>query len=865
FLAYASFIGFMVYQIDIKSAFLYGTIEEEVYVYQPPGFEDPDYPGKVYKGVKALYGLHQAPRAWSRLVPLNAARPVITAVPKSTVKSPRPVTHIQVSHGLGSQKTLSFLFDVHGNPQQALKDKGVIDSGCSRHMTGNISYLSYFKEINGGYAAFGGNPKGGKITGKDTECVVLSSDFKPPDENHMLLRVPIENNMYNVDLKNVVPSGDLTCLFAKATLDESNLWYRRLGYINLKTMNKLVKGNLVRGLPSKVFENNHTYVACKKGKQHRASCKSKPVSSVNHPLQSGSKDPQNTYADVAFDVKENENEIHVSPSSIDKSKKHDEKAKREAKGKILVDLSTGVRDLRDEFEEFSVNETNRVNAPSAPVADVGPNLTNSTNSFNAASPSDNVVSINFEIDDEEDVGAEADFSNLETNVAVSPIKTTRVHKDHHVTQIIVELTSAPQTRSMARMEEGIDYEEVFAPVARIEAIRLFLAYASFIGFMVYQMDVKSAFLYGTIGEEVYICQPLRFKDPDYPDKELCKAFEKLMKDKFQMSSMGEHTLFLGLQVKQKDDGIFISQDKYVAKILRKFSLTDGKSASTPIDTENPLLKDPDGKDVDVHIYSDYAGPSLDRKSITGGCQFLGCRLIFWQCKKQTVVATSSTEAEYIAAASCCAQKKYILDLLAEIGMINCKPANTPMMVNQKLFMEKKAKLADRNMYQRLYEVIGKDFAALQIDDVDNIYYLPNEEIFAKLERMGYQKPSTKLTFYKVFFLAQWKFLIHTILQCMSAKRTAWNEFSSSMASAVICLATGRKFSFSKCIFDSLVRNVDSSSKFYMVGKRFSRVDTPLFERMLVPQQVNDDVADDVADDVDDNGADAPKPTPPPQQ
>nr|GEW73418.1 putative ribonuclease H-like domain-containing protein [Tanacetum cinerariifolium] len=242
-------------------------------------------------------------------------------------------------------------------------------------------------------------------------------------------------------------------------------------------------------------------------------------------------------------------------------------------------------------------------------------------------------------------------------------------------------------------EEGIDYEEVFAPVARIEAIRLFLAYASFMGFMVYQMNVKSAFLNGTIKEEVYVCQPPGFEDPDYPDKvykvvkalyglhqaprawyetlanyilkngfqrgkidqtlsikkqkgdillvqvyvddiifgstnkDLCKAFEKLMKDKFQMSSMGELTFFLGLQVKQKQDGIFISQDKYVAKILRKFGLTDGKSASTHIDTEKPLLKDPNGEDVDVHTH----------------------RLISWQCKKQTDVATSSIEAEYVAA------------------------------------------------------------------------------------------------------------------------------------------------------------------------------------------------------------------------
>nr|GFD10196.1 hypothetical protein [Tanacetum cinerariifolium] len=146
-------------------------------------------------------------------------------------------------------------------------------------------------------------------------------------------------------------------------------------------------------------------------------------------------------------------------------------------------------------------------------------------------------------------------------------------------------------------------------------------------------------------------------------------------------SMGELTFFLGLQVKQKKDGIFISQDNYVAEILRKFRLSNGKSASTPIDAEKPLLKDSDGEDVDVHTYrylkgkpyfglwylndspfdlvaysdGDYAGASLDKKSTTGGCQFLRCRLISWQCKKQTVVATSSTEAEYVVATSRCAK------------------------------------------------------------------------------------------------------------------------------------------------------------------------------------------------------------------
>ncbi|GKE36055.1 ribonuclease H-like domain-containing protein, partial [Tanacetum coccineum] len=190
----------------------------------------------------------------------------------------------------------------HDDPQKALKNKGIVDSGCSRHMTGNKAYLVEYQDYNGGPVAFGGS-KGyisgkGKIkTGKldfedvcfvkelhhfnlfsvsqmcdkknkvlftDTECLVLSPDFKLPNENQVLLRVPRQNNM------NIVPTGGLACLIAKAIVDESNKWHRRLDHVNFKNLNKLVKGNLVRGLPSKIFQNDHTYVACQKGKQHKA-------------------------------------------------------------------------------------------------------------------------------------------------------------------------------------------------------------------------------------------------------------------------------------------------------------------------------------------------------------------------------------------------------------------------------------------------------------------------------------------------------------------------------------------------------------------------------------------------------------------
>nr|GEY00970.1 hypothetical protein [Tanacetum cinerariifolium] len=654
----------------------------------------------------------------SKPISITAIRPVSAAVPKIT-----------------------------GNSQYALKDKRVIDSGCSWHMTGSMSYLSKFEELNGGYVAFGGKPNGGKISGKgkikigkldfddvyfvkelkfnlfsvlqmcdkknsvlftDTACLVLFPDFKLPNESQMLLRVPRENNMYNVNLKNIVPSGDLTCLFAKARINESNLCNRRLAHINFKTINKLVKGNLVRGLPTKVFENNNTCIACKKGKQHRASCKTKPISFVGQPLfrlhmdlfrptfvkslnkksyclvitndysrltwvfflatkdetspilktfitglenqlslkvkvirsdnrtefknndlnqfcgmkgikkefsvprtpqqngiaerknrtlieaartmlkihfypfhfglrqltllamsrigckfegkvdegflvgysvnskafkvfnsrtrivqetlhvnflenkpniggsgptwlfdidsltrtmnyqpvtagnqtnssvgfqdkfdaekareeinqqymifpvwSSGSTNPQNYDGDAAFDgkqhdfdIKKPESEVILSLSSSAHSRKQDDKTKKEAKGKSLVESFTRYRDLSAEFEDFFENSRNEVNAAGTIVPTVRQNTSNSTNHFSAAELEDITYS-----DDENNVGADADFNNLETSVTI------------------------------------------------------------------YVDD----FIFGAT------------------NKDLCKSSEKLMKDKFQMSPMGEFTFFLGLQ------------------------------------------------------------------------------------------------------------------------------------------------------------------------------------------------------------------------------------------------------------------------------------------------------------------------------
>nr|GEW07969.1 hypothetical protein [Tanacetum cinerariifolium] len=418
--------------------------------------------------------------------------------------------------------------------------------------------------------------------------------------------------------------------------------------------------------------------------------------------------------------------------------------------KVDEDLSKG-SECRDQEQDDNVNNTNIVNAASTNgVNVVSKNISNEF-PFDPNMPAlEDVSTFNF-LSDHEDDDEEADMDNIGITIQVSHVPNTRIHKDHPLDQeellqfklqeVLVDLPNRKRAigtkwvfqnkkdergimiRNKERLvaqghtqEKGIDYDEVFTPIARIEAIRLFLAYASFKDFVVYQMDVKSAFLYGKIKEEVYVCQPPGFEDPYFLDKmykvekhymdyikllkhvyaddiifgstkkEICIVFEKMMHEKFQMSFMGELTFFLGLQVKQKQDGIFINQDKYVTKILKKCGFTEVKNASTPMETQKPMLKDEDGEEVDVYMYryqvnlkvshlhamkrifSDYAGSSLDRKSTTGGCQFLGCRLISWQCKKHTVVANSTTKVEYVAASSCCGQVLWIQNQLLDYGM-----------------------------------------------------------------------------------------------------------------------------------------------------------------------------------------------------
>ncbi|GJS06587.1 putative RNA-directed DNA polymerase [Tanacetum coccineum] len=879
-----------------------------------------------------------------------------------------------------------------------MEHRGIFDSGCSGHMTGNRAHLEDYQELSKvGSVTFGGSK--GSISGKGTirlgnlvfddvafvkelghfnlfsisqicdkklnvlftekECFVVSFDFKMPDETKA------------------------------SSADEAKLWHRRLGHLNFKNLNKLVKDNLVRGLPSKSFKNDHTCVACQKGKQHKASCKAKIDRYVTHPLHTLHMDlfgptsvrsinhasyclvitdDYSRFCWVFFLAKKDETSDILKTFIRQIENQLNQKVKiirsdngTEFKNRVMLEFCVGKRGARTMLADshlpttlfgqkqsillaipstgplgkfdgksdegflvgYSVNSkafrtegglktlmvvssTSRKAAVSENIAKKKTHSPKQPSSTPISKSADDIMAFRKELD-------ALALKHLGPVPATAPTSTTPVntgfHNAHPQSQILGDPNTPVQTRSSLkkiteahalvsyiqahqrsnhkdqqhclfacflsqfeprkvsealedgswveamqeellqfklqqvwvlvdlpngakvigtkwvyrnkkdergvvvrnkarlvaqghRQEEGIDYDEVFAPVARIEAIRLFLAFASFMGFIVYQMDVKSAFLYGTIDEEVYVSQPPGFVDPDHPtkvykvvkalyglhqaprawyatlstflekhgykrgtidktlfirrnkkdimlvqvyvddiifgstNKSWCDEFEALMQSRFQMSSMGELTFFLGLQVKQNKEGIFISQDKYVAEILKKFDLVNVKAAITPMETKLPLTKDEEAFDVDVHLYrsmigslmyltasrpdimyavcvcsrfqvtpktshlnavkrifkylkgkpnlglwyprespldleafsdSDYGGSNLDRKSTTGGCQFLGQRLISWQCKKQTIVATSTTEAEYVAAANCCGQVLWVQNQLLDYG------------------------------------------------------------------------------------------------------------------------------------------------------------------------------------------------------
>ncbi|GJR57926.1 putative ribonuclease H-like domain-containing protein [Tanacetum coccineum] len=670
------------------------------------------------------------------------------------------------------------------HPLKNMVDRGIFDSGCSGHMTGNKDQLEDFEEFNGGSVTFGGSK--GYISGKgkirvgnldfdsvsfvkelghfnlfsisqicdkqhkvlftETECLVVSSDFKMPDENQILLKVPRHHNMYSFDMKTPTPAKGFACLIAKATSDESKLWHRRLGHINFKNLNKLVKGNLVRSTltrgPTTLSKMTlHVLPAIKKAVS-TAGYIFYRILSVVLGLVDGKSDEGflvgyslNSKAYRVYNLVTKRVEVNLHVNFLeDKPNVKGNQANPHAGASEVTNSagtsqtpSSNASEEKDEDVELIVVPSTRVGRNcSKAFRKVSKNTT--TRIFDEASY------------DEE--GVITDFNSLPTEIEVSPTPTLRIHNIHPKSQILGDPKSAVQTRSKEepkKISEALQ-DDSWVQAMQEELLQFKLQQVWVLVDLPHGMKViGTKWVYrnkrderewlSEINEEGYVSQPPGFVDPAHPKKvykvvkalyglhqdprawdkkdimmvqvyvddiifgstkkSWCDEFEALMKSRFQMSSMGELTFFLGLQVKQNKAGIFISQDKYVAEILKKFDLVNVKTAITPMETKVALTKDKEVFDVGFaikypmkrifisfwanHIWaywypeespfdleafsdSDYGGSNLDRKSTTGGCQFLRQRLISWQCKKQTIVATSTTEAEYVAAANCCGQE-----------------------------------------------------------------------------------------------------------------------------------------------------------------------------------------------------------------
>nr|GEZ38632.1 hypothetical protein [Tanacetum cinerariifolium] len=843
-----------------------------------------------------------------------------------------------------------------GIPHDNIYDKGYWDSGCSRHMTGNISYLSEYEPFNGGYVSFG--HERGKITGKgsiktgklefekakavNTACYVQNRVLviKPHNKTPYELfneRSPTIGFLipfgYHVMILNTLDhlgkfdakgdegyfigyslSSKAFRVFNKRTKKiEENL---RVVFLENKSIEKgtgpdwlfniATLTNYMTYVPVVVAETSSTNISGTKEDVHQAvKEKESPLRFIA--LPNWFYEAQMATLNAAAS-KDDTIPVNNTPQQEQQEINRDKNSTVETE---VPTVSTPV-------------PTNSLSAPSITssvpiiISRGGSIFQKPLSLGNAKSfknrladflgDTSNAVSLN---------EVEANLSNMETPIqnvwvlvdcpsGVRPIGMTWVLKNKKDERGIVIRNKARLVAQGHTHEEGIDYEEVFAPVARIEAIRLFLAYTSYMSFTVYQMDVKTkvykvekamyglhqaprawygtlskyllknGFQRGTIDQTLFI----RRQRKDFilvqvyvddiifgsSNPQLCREFEALMHKKFQMSAMGELNFFLGLQVLQKEDGIFLSHDKYIGDILKKFRFSDVRSSppgfhdpvypakvykvekamyglhQAPMDKENPWGKDGSGKDVKLYLYrsligslmyliasrpdimfavcacarhqvtpkechlhavkrifrylkshpklglwypkaspfdlvaysdSDYGGASQVRKFTTGGSQFLGRRAIsILSCKywnvKPTIFVSHIRQFWSTATIETMDEGTHIL---ATVDGIQRTVSEASLRRN------------------------------LKLRDEDGIISIPDTELFENLTLMGYNiSQNPKLTFQKGQFSHQWKYLIHAIMQCLSPKSIGFNEFSSNIATALVCLATNRTYNFSKMIF-----------------------------------------------------------------
>nr|GEW39621.1 putative ribonuclease H-like domain-containing protein [Tanacetum cinerariifolium] len=528
--------------------------------------------------------------------------------------------------------------DSEGKPQ--MDDKEFIDSGCSRQMTGNIAYLSDFKEFDGGYVTFEGGAHGGRIFGKGT-LKIDSLDFENlPDESQILLKIPRKDNIYSFDMENIVPKKSLTCLVAKASLDESLLWHRRLSYINFENINKLVQDNLRKGIKKE-------YSVARTPQQNRvAERRNRTLINAARTMLADSELPTTFWAEAVSTACYVQNRVLIikphnkTPYELFRSFKpalsfirpfgchvtilntFDNLGKFDGKSDegffVGYSLSSkAFRDVKDgTHNEDDDKDMSEDNSSPKEVNAAGQHVNTANVEVNTGHFELNTIDPSFNIASSSDPHSPTYMFKLG---ASDTLEATHVEFFNHPTKnVIGEVKSSVQTRRMTNllMKKGflmlymkrkhmsplilvymlVSYHKL-NPQALLKLYLIHLgwkqckknfcnsnsnrfgylwiylieeghwnkiAYASFMGFWVYQMDVKSAFLYGTIDEEVYVTQPPGFKDPDHPDKvyKVVKALYGLHQaPRAWYKTLANYLLSNGFQRGMIDPTLFIKKKK----------------------------------------------------------------------------------------------------------------------------------------------------------------------------------------------------------------------------------------------------------------------------------------------------------------
>nr|GEX44035.1 Gag-Pol polyprotein [Tanacetum cinerariifolium] len=598
----------------------------------------------------------------------------------------------------------------------------IVDSGCTKHMTGNLKLLCNFVEKFLGTIHFG-NDQFAPILGYGD---LVQGNIMINKGNDLLINNR-GSDLYTISLQESTSSTPL-CLMAKAS---TWLWHQRLSHLNFDYINLLSKKDIVIGLPMLKYVKDQLCSSCELSKAKRSSFKSKAVPSSKGrlnllhmdlcgPMRVASINKKKYILVIVDDysrytwtlflrfkdempevlkefltmIQRNLQASVITASFLNDKRRSNPQGKQPTTNIQLTSTPStptyvpADKNTDHQAEEEHLQDNEFTNPFCALAQDVAESSSHNIEQVrgNPSRPVQTTrqLATNLEMcmfaltmNTAEPINikeAMADSAWIEAMQKLKWLWKNKKDEDQTVIRNIARLVAKGYAQ-----EEGIDFEESFALVACLEAVRIFIAYAAHKSFPIYQMDVKTAFINGPLKEEVYVAQPDGFVDHDHPEKvyRLRKALYGLKQA--PRAWYDELSKFLtskgftkGLQIHQSLRGIFINQAKYTLEILRKHGMEKCQSIGTPMTTKPKLDADLSGNPIDQTDYRSkirccHLGCIDTRKITSRGIQFLGDKFVSWMSKKQNCTAMSSTEAEYVALSASCTQVLWMRTQLKDYG------------------------------------------------------------------------------------------------------------------------------------------------------------------------------------------------------